>query len=115
MLSHISPIKTRSLDPPFRSCLVPGGGGAVLTSLCVWQGVKRANKSTAIDLLVSGEIADATAQERTAWEGNFEEVPALFTPQVWPPSHPNLLALLLMRFDCGGVACPNRGLSGIRI
>lgn len=45
------------------------------------KGVKRANKSTAIDLLVSGEIADATAQERTAWEGNFEEAPALFTPQ----------------------------------
>lgn len=46
------------------------------------QGVKRANKSNAIDLYVSGEIAAATAEERKDWEAYFEEVPALLTPQV---------------------------------
>eukprot|EP00667_Euglena_gracilis_P005317 EG_transcript_5356 len=45
------------------------------------KGVKRANKSNAIDLYVSGEIAAATAEERKDWEAYFEEVPALLTPQ----------------------------------
>jgi len=45
------------------------------------KGVKRADKSNAIDLMVSGEIALATPSERAAWEGFFEEVPALITPE----------------------------------
>lgn len=45
------------------------------------KGVKRANKSNAIDLFVSGEIAFASAAERKDWESYFEEVPALLTPE----------------------------------
>eukprot|EP00906_Rhabdomonas_costata_P014595 RCo020979 len=45
-----------------------------------WKpGVKRPNKSNAIDLLVSGEIANATPEEKAEWEACFETAPALFT------------------------------------
>eukprot|EP01060_Flectonema_neradi_P022373 TRINITY_DN30627_c0_g1_i1.p1 TRINITY_DN30627_c0_g1~~TRINITY_DN30627_c0_g1_i1.p1 ORF type:complete len:628 (+),score=189.26 TRINITY_DN30627_c0_g1_i1:61-1884(+) len=41
--------------------------------------ISRADKSNAIDLLVTGEIAGATPEERSSWEASFTEVPALFT------------------------------------
>lgn len=43
------------------------------------KGVKRANKSNAIDLFVSGEIAHASPAERKDWEAFFEVVPELLT------------------------------------
>jgi phosphoribosylaminoimidazolecarboxamide formyltransferase/IMP cyclohydrolase len=43
--------------------------------------VKRPNKSNAIDLFVSGEIATATPVEKKEWESFFEEVPVLFTTE----------------------------------
>lgn len=45
------------------------------------KGVKRADKSNAIDLLVSGELGRAAAPEREAFEALFEEVPAEFSAE----------------------------------
>ena len=50
---------------------------------CLRQGVRRANKSNAVDLFVSGEIAFATDAERKDWESFFEVVPKMLTQQVW--------------------------------
>ena len=41
--------------------------------------VKRADKSNAIDLFVTGEAAEASQEERDSWAANFEEVPKFFT------------------------------------
>jgi|UniRef100_A0A7S4C887 phosphoribosylaminoimidazolecarboxamide formyltransferase/IMP cyclohydrolase len=45
------------------------------------KGVRRANKSNAVDLFVSGEIAFATDAERKDWESFFEVVPKMLTQQ----------------------------------
>eukprot|EP01059_Diplonema_ambulator_P008316 TRINITY_DN178_c0_g1_i5.p1 TRINITY_DN178_c0_g1~~TRINITY_DN178_c0_g1_i5.p1 ORF type:complete len:610 (+),score=270.47 TRINITY_DN178_c0_g1_i5:134-1963(+) len=47
------------------------------------KGTKRADKSNAIDLFVTGEVEGCTDEERKAWEANFEEgkVPAFLTKE----------------------------------
>ncbi|KAF2480978.1 cytidine deaminase-like protein [Neohortaea acidophila] len=44
------------------------------------KGTKRADKSNAIDMLCSGVVPESGI-EREDWERNFEEAPAVFTPQ----------------------------------
>ena len=45
------------------------------------KGVKRPDKSNAIDMLCSGQIPGTTDSERKAFEANFEEVPEPFTEE----------------------------------
>ncbi|KAJ9468118.1 Bifunctional purine biosynthesis protein ADE17 [Diplonema papillatum] len=43
------------------------------------KGTKRADKSNAIDLFVTGAAAECTEEERKDWEASFETVPTFFT------------------------------------